>query len=127
MINQGSGTKSSSAKEGLSAYGLFQRFAYTPQGKNLLKQCFLRPSTQMEVICERHSFIGVYLRPDNFNALNKIVKSLKHIKNLRYVMINLRKGISTGSGKITGFKTTVWATILAVRDTNHLASNEASF
>ncbi|PLB43783.1 DNA mismatch repair protein Msh5 [Aspergillus steynii IBT 23096] len=113
MINQGSGTKSSSAKEGLSVFGLFQRFAFTPQGKNLLKQYFLRPSTDMKVICERHSFISVYLRPDNFNALNKIVKSLKHIKNLRYVMINLRKGISTGSGKITGFKTTVWATLLA--------------
>jgi DNA mismatch repair protein MSH5 len=47
--------------------------------------------------------------------LNKIMKSLKHIKNLRPVMINLRKGISTGSAKITGFQTTVWATLLAVR------------
>ncbi|KAH1985165.1 hypothetical protein KXV64_009228 [Aspergillus fumigatus] len=55
----------------------------------------------------------VYLRPDNYDALNKIVKGLKHIKNLRPVMINLRKGISTGSAKITGFKTTVWATLLA--------------
>ncbi|KAH1496678.1 hypothetical protein KXV92_004225 [Aspergillus fumigatus] len=55
----------------------------------------------------------VYLRPDNYDALNKIVKGLKHIKNLRPVMINLRKGISTGSAKIAGFKTTVWATLLA--------------
>ncbi|KAI2832580.1 hypothetical protein CBS63078_5498 [Aspergillus niger] len=42
-----------------------------------------------------------------------MVKGLKHIKNLHYVMINLRKGISTGSGKIMGFKATVWATLLA--------------
>lgn len=47
-------------------------------------------------------------------ALEKITKSLKHIKNLRPVMINLHKGISTGSAKITGFKTTVWASLLAV-------------
>ncbi|KAG2415426.1 hypothetical protein HFD88_006617 [Aspergillus terreus] len=112
-INQGPGTKSSRAKEGLSVYGLFQRFAHTPQGRNRLKQIFLRPSIELDVIRERHAFISVYLRPENYNPLEKVVKSLKHIKNLHYVMVNLRKGISTGSGKITGFKTTVWATLLA--------------
>ncbi|RHZ44737.1 MutS family protein MSH5 [Aspergillus thermomutatus] len=113
MLNQGPGRKSPASKEGLSVYGLFQRFAHTPQGRNRLRQMFLRPSVEMNVIRERHDFISVYLRQDNYNALNKIVKSLKHIKNLRPVIINLRKGISTGSAKITGFKTTVWATLLA--------------
>ncbi|KAE8355541.1 muts domain V-domain-containing protein [Aspergillus coremiiformis] len=113
MVNQGPGRNSSSSKEGLSVYGLFQRFAYSPQGRNRLKQIFLRPSTDIDVIRERHAFIKVYLRPDNHNPLNKVTKSLKHIKNLRHVMVNLRKGISTGSGKIMGFKTTVWATLLA--------------
>ncbi|KAE8401294.1 muts domain V-domain-containing protein [Aspergillus pseudonomiae] len=113
MVNQGPGKKSSSSKEGLSLYGLFQRFAYSPQGRHRLKQIFLRPSIDIDVIRERHAFIGVYLRPDNYNPLNKLTKSLKHIKNLRPVMINLRKGISTGSGKLTGFKSTVWATLLA--------------
>lgn len=68
----------------------------------------------MEVIRERHDFIHVFLRPDNAPALEKMVSGLKQIKNLRPVMINLRKGVSTGSGKITGFKTTVWGTLLAV-------------
>ncbi|KAE8346592.1 hypothetical protein BDV24DRAFT_175545 [Aspergillus arachidicola] len=113
MVNQGPGRKSSSSKEGLSVYGLFQRFAYSPQGRHRLKQFFLRPSTDTDVIRERHAFISVYLRPDNNNPLSKLTRSLKHIKNLRPVMINFRKGISTGSGKITGFKTTVWATLLA--------------
>lgn len=114
MVNQGPGRKSSSSKEGLSVYGLFQRFAYSPQGRHRLKQIFLRPSIDTDVIRERHAFISVYLRPDNNDPLSKLTRSLKHIKNLRPVMINLRKGISTGSGKITGFKTTVWATLLAV-------------
>lgn len=114
MFNQGPGKKSSSSKEGLSLYGVFHHFAHTPQGRNRLRQDFLRPSVNMTVIQERHDFIGVFLRPDNCNSLNKISKSLKHIKNLRPVMINLRKGVSTGSAKITGFKTTVWATLLAV-------------
>ncbi|KAL4924405.1 MutS family protein MSH5 [Aspergillus undulatus] len=113
MVNQGSGKRSSSSKEGLSVYGLFQRFACTPQGKQRLRQIFLRPSVQLDVIRERHEFISVYLKADNYNPMNKMVKGLKHIKNLRPVMINLQKGISTGSGKVTGFKATVWATLLA--------------
>ncbi|PWY89766.1 DNA mismatch repair protein Msh5 [Aspergillus heteromorphus CBS 117.55] len=113
MVNQGPGRRSSSSKEGLSIYGLFQRFAYTPQGRNRLKQMFLRPSVDLDVIKERHAFVGTYLRTDNYNPLDKMIKGLKHIKNLRQVMVNLRKGISTGSGKIMGFKTTVWATLLA--------------
>jgi DNA mismatch repair protein MSH5 len=115
MFNQGPGTKSASGKEGLSVYGLFSRFAYTPQGKAKLKQIFFRPSLDIAFIRQRHEFIGVFSRPDNMAALEKITKGLKHIKNLRPVLINLRKGISTGSAKMTGFKATVWASLLAVR------------
>lgn len=114
MFNQGPGKKSASGKEGLSVYGLFQHFAYTPQGRARLKQTFFRPSVDLNMIRERHDFIGVFSRPDNLAALDKMTKALKHIKNLRPVMVNLRKGISTGSAKITGFKTTVWASLLAV-------------
>ncbi|RDW76499.1 MutS family protein MSH5 [Aspergillus mulundensis] len=113
MVNQGPGRRSCSSKEGLSVYGLFQRFACTPQGKQGLRQIFLRPSIQLDIIHERHAFISVYLQADNYNPMNKMVKALKHIKNLRPVMINLQKGISTGSGKVAGFKATVWATLLA--------------
>ncbi|KAL4917638.1 muts domain V-domain-containing protein [Aspergillus aurantiobrunneus] len=113
MVNQGPGKRSSSSKEGLSIYGLFQRFACTPQGKQRLRQIFLRPSVQLDIIHERHAFISLYLQADNYNPLDKMVKGLRHIKNLRPVMVNLQKGISTGSGKISGFKATVWATLLA--------------
>jgi DNA mismatch repair protein MSH5 len=114
MFNQGPGKKSSFSKEGLSVYGIFHHFAHTPQGRNRLRQDFLRPSVDIDVISERHDFISVFLRPDNYNSSSTISKSLKHVKNLRPVMVNLRKGVSTGSAKITGFKTTVWATLLAV-------------
>ncbi|PYI19356.1 DNA mismatch repair protein Msh5 [Aspergillus violaceofuscus CBS 115571] len=111
LVNQG--RKSNFFKEGLSVYGLFQRFARTPQGKNRLKQMFLRPSVDVDVIQERHAFISAYLRADNYSPLEKLTKSFKHIKNLRYVIVNLRKGIETGSGQVMGFKTTVWASLLA--------------
>ncbi|KAJ5392024.1 hypothetical protein N7509_007514 [Penicillium cosmopolitanum] len=113
LFNQGPGTKSSSSKEGLSIYGLFQRFAHSPQGRSKLKQIFIRPSLDPKVISQRHDFIGVFSRPDNQASLDKMTKAMKHIKNLRPVMTNLHKGISTGSAKITGFKTTVWAFLLA--------------
>ncbi|KAJ5794039.1 DNA mismatch repair protein MutS core [Penicillium paradoxum] len=113
MFNQGPGKKSGTGKEGLSVYGIFQHFAYTPQGKAKLKQTFFRPSVDLDTIRGRHTFIGVFCRPDNLAALEKMTKALKHIKNLRPVMVNLRKGISTGSAKVTGFKTTVWASLLA--------------
>ncbi|QQK46857.1 DNA mismatch repair protein MutS, core [Penicillium digitatum] len=113
MFNQGPGKKSATGKEGLSVYGLFRHFAYTPQGRARLKQIFFRPSVDLDTIRERHDFIGVFSRPENLAALDKIIKALKHVKNLRPVMVNLRKGISTGSAKITGFKTTVWASLLA--------------
>lgn len=114
MFNQGPGNKSTTGKEGLSVYGIFRRFAYTPQGKARLKQLFFRPSLSLDVIRERHDFIGVFSRPDNMAALEKMTKALKNIKNLRPAMINLHKGISTGSGKTTGFKATVWESLLAV-------------
>ncbi|KAJ5767203.1 uncharacterized protein N7511_004819 [Penicillium nucicola] len=113
MFNQGPGKKSASGKEGLSVYGLFHRFAYTPQGRARLRQIFFRPSLDLNIIRERHDFIDVFSRPDNLAVLEKTTKALKHVKNLRLVMVNLRKGVSTGSGKITGFKTTVWACLLA--------------
>ncbi|KAF3480173.1 mismatch repair protein 5 [Arthroderma uncinatum] len=111
-FNQGPGKTSSSSKEGLSIYGLFHHFARTPQGKRLLKQYFLRPSIDANVISQRHDFISAFLRPENDPPLGKIIKSLKNIKNLRPVMVHLRKGISTGSAKFRGFKGVVWSTLL---------------
>ncbi|KAJ5247172.1 hypothetical protein N7468_002155 [Penicillium chermesinum] len=113
MFNQGPGKKSSSGKEGLSVFGLFRRFAYTPQGRARLKQIIFCPSLDHCAIRERHHFIGVFSRPDNMAVVEKMTKALKHIKNLRPAMINLHKGISTGSGKTTGFKSTVWESLLA--------------
>ncbi|KAL5041643.1 hypothetical protein BDW71DRAFT_217621 [Aspergillus fruticulosus] len=100
QVCQRPGKGSSSQKEGLS-------------GKQRLQQIFLRPSVQLDIIHERHAFISVSLQGDNHNPMNKMVKGLKHIKNLRPVLINLQKGISTGSGKVAGFKAAGWATLLA--------------
>ena len=113
-FNQGPGKTSSGSKESLSVYGLFHHFARTPQGKARLRQHFLRPSVDISAINERQDFVSVFLRPDNTPALEKLTKSLKSIKNLRPVMIHLHKGVSTGNARYRGFKSGVWATLLAV-------------
>ncbi|KAK2799306.1 MutS protein msh5 [Onygenales sp. PD_10] len=113
-FNQGPSKGSSGAKESLSVFGLFHHFARTPQGKARLRQMFLRPSTDIARIKERHDFIGIYLRSDNDVVIEKLTKSLKGIKNLRPVMVHVRKGISSGNAKFKGFRSGVWATLLEV-------------
>lgn len=104
-------------------YGLFHHLARTPQGRTLLRQYFLRPSLNLEVINERLDTMSIFLRPENVIQQEEMVKNLKNIKNIRTVMINLRKGVSSGSPK-GGIKRPVWSTIrnfvfhaLKIRDT----------
>ncbi|KAL8701408.1 MAG: hypothetical protein Q9201_004922 [Fulgogasparrea decipioides] len=115
--NQGPSKGFSGPKEGLSVYGLFHHFARTPQGKFLLRQYFLRPSLDLEVLNERLDTASVFLRSDNSEILNSIVKSLGQIKNMKTVMIHLRKGISNGMGKGTsGIKSGVWSSLRSILD-----------
>ncbi|KAI5277889.1 MutS protein msh5 [Ascosphaera aggregata] len=72
---------------------------------------FLRPSTDMELLRQRHDFISTFLRPENTLHLDKINKSMRGVKNLKPVLIQLRKGIAHGS-KFTGFKSGLWVTLM---------------
>ncbi|KAF7193999.1 MutS protein-like 5 [Pseudocercospora fuligena] len=88
--------KSGGSKEGLSVYGLFHPLAKTQQGRQTLRQLFLRPSMNMEIIIERHNTLGLFLQPENLGVLDRLSKTLKGVKNMRIVMTNLRKGNSSG-------------------------------
>ena len=46
--------------------------------------------------------------------MEEIVNSLKHIKNMKTVMVHLRKGISNAVGKGGGIKSGVWSSLRAV-------------
>ena len=117
--NKGPTKTSSGEKEGLSVYGLFHHLARTPQGRFLLRQQFLRPSLNLDIINERLNTVGVFTRPDNASALQTLVQNLKNIGNMRVVMINLRKGVG-GSGKGAGsFSKIIWTSIRAVCRSSH--------
>ncbi|KAF4637415.1 hypothetical protein G7Y89_g664 [Cudoniella acicularis] len=107
---QGPNKSTSGAKESLSVYGLFCHLARTPQGKQKLRQIFLRPSTDLDLIRERLNTIGIFLRPENSSSLDTIHKCLSNIKDIRTVVIHLQKGISS-TGKGTKINRGVWANL----------------
>lgn len=109
--NQGPTKAKSGSKEGLSVYGLFHHLARTPQGKFLLRQYFLRPSLNLAVINERLDTISVFLRPDNLTFMEDLNKNLTSVKNMRVVVVGLRKGISGSSGNKGGVAKAIWSNI----------------
>lgn len=107
----GRGWSSGGAKEGLSVYGLFHQFAKTSQGRHLLRQYFLRPSLNANVINERLDTIQALLQPANVGLLDVLVDHLSKIKNMRIVMSNLRKGVRSGLNTYHSVSTSVWPTL----------------
>ena len=79
---------------------------------------FLRPSLDPNIINERLNTVETMLRPNNQATLNDLVKGLKQIRNMKSIMIHLRKGVSAGSGGTGGsIKNGVWGTISRVSNT----------
>jgi DNA mismatch repair protein MSH5 len=107
--NQGPTSGSSGSKEGLSVYGLFHHLARTPQGKYRLRQIFLRPSLDLDVINERLETTRIFLNSDNPEILSTLVGHLKGVGNMRLTMSNLEKGANGGPGKTRGPSSNVWA------------------
>uniref|UniRef100_A0A093V679 DNA mismatch repair protein MSH5 n=1 Tax=Talaromyces marneffei PM1 TaxID=1077442 RepID=A0A093V679_TALMA len=108
-FNQGPRKTSSRAKEDLSLYGLFHQHLLTPQGKSRLRQYFLRPSVDLDVISKRHKILDLLLLPANKSTLQKMCSCLKKVKNMCPVMTTLHKGLSSAFG---GFKGTIWGSLL---------------
>jgi DNA mismatch repair protein MSH5 len=98
-------------KEGLSIYGLFGNFAKTQQGRLLLRQYFLRPSTNRRVINNRLDTITVLLKTEDANVLDRIVNALAKVRNMRTVTSSLRKGSTSGLDKGRGASIAVWQSL----------------
>ncbi|KAI1115243.1 muts domain V-domain-containing protein [Nemania sp. NC0429] len=107
-LQRGPTGSTSGAKEGLSVYGLFSHLAATPQGKLKLRRMFLQPSIDIQVIHERQMSISFFLRPSNADALCGIGRDLRKIKDMKYIVLLLRKGIDSIGRKIS-VGNSVWA------------------
>lgn len=104
---QGPDKSKSGAKENLSVYGLLKFLASTSQGKARLRQMFLRPSLDLDLIHERQRTISVLLRPENSQVLSSMVKMLRKVKNVKTSVLHLRKGVDLPS-RIRSVKRGVW-------------------
>ncbi|KAI1373621.1 muts domain V-domain-containing protein [Hypoxylon crocopeplum] len=107
---RGPNNSASGAKESLSVYGLFQHLARTPQGKLKLRQIFLRPSTDINLIHTRQKTITFLLRPGNAEALVQLSNELKKIKNMKSAVALLEKGVDIPSRKMS-IANNVWASL----------------
>lgn len=111
-INQAPDKSKSGAKESLSVYGLFHILTHTSQGKTKLRQMFLRPSIDLDLIHERQRTISVFLRPDNSADVGHICKLLRKIKNIKSCLLLIKKGVSL-SGSRSAIDRSTWATLQA--------------
>ena len=64
----------------------------TPAGFAMLKQWFLRPTLNMQVLQQRHGAIACFMSSRNSHIVNAICKSLTKIKNIPKVLGALRRG-----------------------------------
>lgn len=98
-INQASEGSKSNFKENLSVYGLFHILAHTIQGKIRLRQMFLRPSIDLDLIYERQRTIATFLRPENSADVSGICKILRKVKNIKSCLLQLKKGANLAGGR----------------------------
>ncbi|KAI1079458.1 muts domain V-domain-containing protein [Whalleya microplaca] len=107
---RGPNHSTSGAKESLSVYGLFHYLARTPQGKSKLRQIFLRPSTDIDLINTRQKTLSFLLRPENTETLMELSKNLRRIKNMKAILALLRKGVDI-PGRKASVANNVWAAL----------------
>ncbi|WAR62693.1 hypothetical protein PtB15_15B280 [Puccinia triticina] len=85
----------SKTKEGLSLYGILNE-CITHNGKQLLRNWLLRPSTEPAVIKSRADAIESFLEPENADYVGKMRQDLKPLGNInRTTMI-----ISSGKSRV---------------------------
>lgn len=109
-LMRGPAESKTGAKESLSLYGLFHLFAGTPQGKIKLRQWFVRPMVDIDIITERQKAIKTMLRPENAALLEEITNQLKGIKNMKNSVLQLKRGSDVGAGKRSAFRG-VWGNL----------------
>ncbi|GAA5933957.1 hypothetical protein JCM10213_008486 [Rhodosporidiobolus nylandii] len=104
---------SNATKEGLSLFGIVN-LARTPLGRLLMKQWFLRPSLELDVIENRHLAVECFLRSENQHVVDAIQSQFRFVKNTPRVL----KSLASGRGGLKDWQT-IWQALygsIMVRD-----------
>jgi DNA mismatch repair protein MSH5 len=112
--SQNQGPRSSGAKEGLSVYGVFHCLARTSQGRQRLRQWFLRPTTDTSTIQQRQRSISIFVRPENVVPVQELTKNLKDMGHIRSQIIKLRKGVTLNLPINSASTKSIWSIIRSV-------------
>ncbi|KAL1843139.1 hypothetical protein VTJ49DRAFT_2889 [Mycothermus thermophilus] len=89
------------AKETLSITGLLQALASSAQGKRTLRRMLLRPTTDINIIEERHRGIEVLLHSENREVAKNMRKLLRKLKNTNTLLRHVRKGVDRIRGQLS--------------------------
>jgi DNA mismatch repair protein MSH5 len=89
------------AKEALSVTGLLQALASSAQGKKMLRQMLLQPSTNLDLIKERHKSIEVLLHAENGEIAKSMRRLLRKLKNTKTLLLHVRKGVDRIRGQLS--------------------------
>ncbi|GKT72298.1 MutS domain V containing protein [Colletotrichum tofieldiae] len=108
-LMSGTGTAASGLKESLSLYGIFHPLAGTPQGRTKLRQLFLRPLVNIDIIRERHKTISILLQSGNEMALENISQTLKNVMDIKKTLIRLQKGAESPTNSASVERGVWWA------------------
>lgn len=112
--SQNQGPRSSGSKEGLSVYGIFHYLARTPQGRTRLRQWFLRPTMDMQVLQQRQRSIATFVRPDNTTQVADLSKNLNNMCHIRSHILKLRKGVTLSLPIKSTNSKPIWSVIRSV-------------
>lgn len=88
----------------------------------MLRQYFLRPSTNIDTINERLHAVTVFTRPDNEVVRASIRKRLRGVKDIRKVTAKLRKGAAGGTSKGGGIARSIWLGLQKVYMQKYIAA-----
>uniref|UniRef100_A0A673AVK2 MutS homolog 5 n=1 Tax=Sphaeramia orbicularis TaxID=375764 RepID=A0A673AVK2_9TELE len=104
----------SGEKEGLSLYGMLNR-CKCKFGSKLLRQWFLRPTRDLDVLHRRQKVMRFFTSPQNSDILSTLQSSLRNIRNIATIL----RRMSLSHTKVTDWQSlykTVYSAI-CIRDT----------
>ncbi len=103
--------KSTVASSRRSIFDLFSSYILTVQGRRRLREIFIRPSIDLQVIESRQRSICSLCLPENRTTVAAIRRALKKIRNIRPLLLHLRKGLSL-PGSFASIKLSAWVNLL---------------
>ncbi|TPX44569.1 hypothetical protein SeLEV6574_g04420 [Synchytrium endobioticum] len=81
------------SREGLSLFGIMDTTRTAP-GRALLRNWFLRPALDLDVLQERHEAIAYFVRPDMYHVSETLKSGLKQIKNMPRILQRIKSRLS---------------------------------